>query len=112
MQRLLIASLFVTAFAALAAQPRGGATSAAGPAREEDRRSPFVLELPEAGGQPITAPQAHIPSAELTRITLRVLRPYADLIDYGKIHTAINGEAADVIFDRTSDGRGYVLRGD
>lgn len=71
-----------------------------------------MLELPEAGGQPITAAQARVPSAELTRITLRVLRPYADAIDYGKIHTAINGEAADVIFDRTSDARGYVLRGD
>jgi hypothetical protein len=40
------------------------------------------------------------------------LKPYADTVDYGKIHTRINGEAADVIFDRTSDARGYVLRGD
>src|SRR4051812_4625899 len=112
MRRLLITSLFITTFAALVTQPRGGLTSAVDPTTAEDRRSPFVLELPEAGGQPITAPQAQIPSIELTRITLRVLRPYADAIDYGKIHTAINGEAADVIFDRTSDVRGYVLRGD
>jgi hypothetical protein len=112
MRRLLITSLFITTFAALVTQPRGGLTSVVGPATAEDRRSPFVLELPEAGGQPITAPQTQIPSTELTRVTLRVLRPYADDIDYGKIHTAINGEAADVIFDRTSDARGYVLRGD
>jgi len=106
MRRLLVASSFLLILAAPVARPGGGA------ATEADRRGPFVLELPEAGGQQITAPQSQIPSAELTRITLRVLRPYADRIDYGKIHTAINGEAADVIFDRTSDARGYVLRGD
>lgn len=106
MRKLLIASLVFASLASALIQPRGA------PLTEENKRSPFVLELPEAGGQAITAAQASIPSAQLTRITLRVLRPYADAIDYGKIHTAINGEAADVIFDRTSDLQGYVLRGD
>ncbi|MDT5294814.1 MAG: hypothetical protein QOJ76_1694 [Acidobacteriota bacterium] len=114
MRRLSIASLFLCLSAALLllSEPRGGLTSARTGPDGEDRRSPFVLELPEAGGQPITAAEAVVPSADLTRITLRVLKPYADAVDYGKIHTRINGEAADVIFDRTSDARGYVLRGD
>lgn len=112
MRRLLAASLLVSVCAALAAAPRGGSGSPVRPPAAEDRRSPFVLELPEAGGQPITAAEAHIPSAELTRIRLRVLKPYADAVDYGKIHTAVNGEAADVIFDRNADARGYVLTGD
>src|SRR5919205_2627958 len=106
MRKLLIASLLLAPLAAALTRPRAAAVT------EENKRSPFVLELPEAGGQAITAAQASIPSAQLTRITLRVLSPYADSIDYGKIHTAINGEAADVIFDRTSDLQGYVLRGD
>jgi hypothetical protein len=112
MQRQIITSLFLTLIAVTFMLPRGVATSTRISAMAEDRRSPFVLELPEAGNQPITAAEAVIPSNELTRITLRVLKPYADAVDYGKIHTRINGEAADVIFDRNSDARGYVLRGD
>ncbi|MDT7689498.1 MAG: hypothetical protein QOE46_2257 [Acidobacteriota bacterium] len=112
MRRLLFASLFLSLLAASVMQPRDGVTKARVSAKADDRRSPFVLELPEAGNQPITAAEAIIPSTGLTRITLRVLKPYADAVDYGKIHTRINGEAADVIFDRNSDARGYVLRGD
>jgi Caspase domain len=114
MRKLLIASLLLCV--ALAPLPRtrsGLASSPAGaPFLDEDRRSPFVLELPEAGGQPITAPEASIPTHELTRITLRVLKPYADGINYSRIHTKINGESADTIFNYGSDLRGYVIRGD
>jgi hypothetical protein len=112
MRRLLIASLLLSILAVLITRPGIVLTSSRLGPTEDDRRSPFVLELPEAGGQPITASEAVVPSIELTRITLRVLKPYSDAVDYGKIHTSINGEAADVIFDRNSDTRGYVLRGD
>jgi hypothetical protein len=112
MRRLLVASLFLSMFALLITQPGAGLSSTRFARTADDRRSPFVLELPEVGGQPITAAEAFVPSTDLTRLTLRVLKPYSDALDYGKIHTRINGEAADVIFDRTSDARGYVLRGD
>jgi hypothetical protein len=114
MRGLLFTSLLFLAALALFSQPRGGRPSPTLDTLpgDEGKRSPFVLELPEVGGQPITAPEADIPTADLARITLRVLKPYADEVDYGKIHTKINGEAADTIFDRGADARGYVLRGD
>ena len=110
MRRLLITSLLLLAALAPFSQSRG-VPPVAGP-NDEDRRAPFVLELPDIGGQPITAPEANIPAPNMTRITLRVLRPYADEINYSRIHVKINGESADIIFDYGSDLRGYLLRGD
>ena len=60
-------------------------------------RAPFSLELPDIGGPPITAVEAHIPTTELRTMKLTVRQPFADAINYGKIYTAINGEAANTI---------------
>lgn len=64
---------------------------------EAPQRAPFSLELPELGTAPITAPQARIPTANLRTLRLLVKKPFADSIDYGKIYTTINGEAANTI---------------
>ncbi len=60
-------------------------------------RAPFSLELPEIGGGPIIDPEANIPTSDLHKLRLRVLRPYADSINYGKIYTKVNGESSGVI---------------
>ena len=64
---------------------------------EAPQRAPFSLELPELGTAPITAAQARIPTANLRTLRLLVKKPFSDSIDYGKIYTTINGEAANTI---------------
>ncbi len=105
--RLLLA--VVLAAAALAA---AALTSASAPPADIDRRKPFALVLPELGPQAITATEAVIPHANLTRLRLRVYKPFADTIRYGKIYTKINGESANTVFNFNSDSDGYVINGD
>lgn len=76
---------------------RDAAVSAATTAQETPSRIPFALELPDIGGPPITALEAHISTAELRTLKLTVRQPFAEAIGYGKIYTAINGEAANTI---------------
>jgi hypothetical protein len=71
--------------------------TAATPPQQTPSRAPFALELPEIGGSPITAVEAHIPTTELRTMKLTVRQPFADAISYGKIYTTINGEAANTI---------------
>lgn len=78
-------------------------------ADEYDRRRPFVLELPDIGVGPITAPEATIPTSNLTRLRFRIRKPYADVIGYGKIYTTINGESAGTIQNVNSDSDGYIV---
>jgi uncharacterized caspase-like protein len=105
--RLLLA--LTLAAAALAA---AALTSASAPPADTDRRKPFALVLPELGPQAITAPEAVIPHANLTRLRLRVYKPFADTIRYGRIYTRINGESANTVFNFNSDAEGYVINGD
>jgi len=60
-------------------------------------RAPFSLELPELGGPSITAVEARIPTTELRTLKFTIHQPFADAINYGKIYTAINGEAANTV---------------
>src|SRR5260370_23666493 len=53
--------------------------------------------MPDIGTAPITAVETHIPTTELRTMKLTVRQPFADAINYGKIYTAINGEAANTI---------------
>jgi len=78
---------------------------------EPDRRKPFALELPEIGTQPITAPEVTIPHVNLSRVRLRVYRPFADRIRFGKIYTRINGESANTVFNFNAATDGYVING-
>src|SRR4051812_5265836 len=77
-----------------------------------DAREPFALVLPELGPQAITAPQTVIPYANLSRLRLRVYKPLADSVRYGRIYTKINGESANTVFNFNSDSEGYVINGD
>jgi hypothetical protein len=79
-------------------------TRATAPQRVSSR-APFALELPEIGGPPITAVEAHIPTTELRTIKMTVRQPFADNINYGKIFTTINGEAANTICGNIKAGR-------
>src|ERR1044071_4817404 len=71
-------------------------------------RDPFVLELPDIGGASITAPEAVIPTPDIHTIRLLVKRPFSDSINYGKIHTFINGESAGTIQNTRSGRDGYI----
>ncbi|HXM36574.1 MAG TPA: caspase family protein, partial [Pyrinomonadaceae bacterium] len=68
-------------------------------------RAPFSLELPDLGGAPITLVESHISTTELRTIKLVIHQPFADRINYGKIYTAINGEAANTICGNIRAGR-------
>ena len=75
------------------------------PADQTPSRAPFSLELPDIGGPPITAVEVRIPTTELRTMKLTVRQPFADAINYGKIYTAINGEAANTICGNIKSGR-------
>lgn len=108
--RLLLALSLCAAALAAASLPRASASPP--PLDETDRRKPFALVLPELGPQAITAPEAVIPHANLSKLRLRVYKPFADSIRYGKIYTRINGESANTVFNFNSDSEGYVINGD
>lgn len=99
---------------ALSAAALAAAALASASARRAgaDGREPFALVLPELGPQAITAPESVIPHADLTKLRLRVYKPFADSIRYGKIYTRINGESANTVFNFNSDAEGYVINGD
>ena len=107
--RLLLALTLCAAALAAAALTSASAPFASG---DGDRRRPFALVLPELGPQAITAPEAVIPHANLTKLRLRVYKPFADSIRYGRIYTKINGESANTVFNFNSDDEGYVINGD
>jgi Caspase domain len=77
--------------------------------QEASLRAPFSLELPDVGGAPITEPEVNIPTSNLHKLRLRVRKPYADAINYGKIYTKINGEAAVVIQTPGRDRNDHIL---
>ena len=72
-------------------------------------RAPFSLELPDVGVTPITEPEVNIPTSNLHKLRLRVRKPYADAINYGKIYTKVNGEAAVVIQTPGRDRNDHIL---
>lgn len=77
--------------------------------QEASLRAPFSLELPDVGGALITEPEVNIPTSNLHKLRLRVRKPYADAINYGKIYTKINGEAAVVIQTPGRDRNDNIL---
>lgn len=77
-----------------------------------DSREPFSLELPDIGIAPITAPEARIQTADVQTLRLRLKKPFSDSINYGSIHTYINGESAGTIQDKRSVADGYIINCD
>src|SRR5215470_6269287 len=77
--------------------------------QEASLRAPFSLELPDIGRAPITEPEINIPTSNLHKLRLRVRKPYADSINYGKIYTKVNGEAAVVIQTPGRDRNDHIL---
>jgi hypothetical protein len=77
--------------------------------QEASLRAPFSLELPDVGVAPITEPEVNIPTSNLHKLRLRVRKPYADSINYGKIYTKVNGEAAVVIQTPGRDRNDHIL---
>lgn len=70
----------------------------------------FELELPESGMKPTSLPDITIPTSQVNKIMVHILRPHADNIDYGQIGTRLNGQSAAVISDITSTERGKLVR--
>ncbi|MBC7931168.1 MAG: caspase family protein [Rubrivivax sp.] len=109
--RSIVSALAVLIFAATLLPPShtpGASAAPDGP----DRRKPFALELPEVGPQAITASEVVIPHANLTKLRLRLYKPFADSITYGSIFTKINGESANTVFSKNAGTDGYILNGD
>lgn len=92
----------------LPALTRGAAPFCYGVTAEESLRKPFRLELPEIGVT-VTEAEAKIPRSDLHQIRLRVLKPYTDSIDFGKVYTSINGESSGTIQRKNADNSGYVI---
>jgi len=110
MRKILVVFLLTICAAALV-YPPGPSAAPVFVLEETERRKPFALELPEIGAQTITAPEAVIPHINLNKLRLRVYKPYADSIRYGKIYTKINGESANTIFNFNSATDGYIITG-
>ncbi|HKZ03072.1 MAG TPA: hypothetical protein VJ180_12580, partial [Pyrinomonadaceae bacterium] len=100
--------MLLMAFVVLAIAPLGKVDSRSS-AQEVSPRAPFSLELPDLGGLKITLPVASIPRANLRSLRLYINNPYAETIDYGKIYTAINGEAANTIQSIRSARDGKII---
>jgi hypothetical protein len=111
MRKVLLLLLTLICAAVLIYTPGPSTASNALALDDSERRKPFALELPEIGTQTITAPEAVIPHTNLSKLRLRVYKPYADSIRYGKIYTKINGESANTIFNFNSATDGYVING-
>ncbi len=109
--RNLLVALFLSSSGLALLAPPGTLTAAPAALDEAARRKPFALELPEVGAQAITAPEVVIPHANLNRVRLRVYKPFADSIRYGKIFTKINGESANTIFNFNAGSDGYIING-
>jgi hypothetical protein len=77
--------------------------------QEASLRAPFSLELPEIGVAPVTDPEINIPTSNLHKLRLRVRKPYADTINYGKIYTKVNGESAVVIQTPGRDRDDHIM---
>lgn len=70
----------------------------------------FELEIPELSIGPTSEPQITIPTTNLSLLLIHVLREQADLIDYGKIFTLVNGEATATIQEISAGERGKLVR--
>ncbi|HZS46737.1 MAG TPA: caspase family protein [Blastocatellia bacterium] len=70
----------------------------------------FLLELPDFSVAPTSQSELVIPSPQATNILIHILKPQADLIDYGQIYTFINGEAASQVSAITSSENGKLIR--
>lgn len=82
----------------------------ASPVDEVSPRAPFVLELPDVpGGTPITATSARVPNVPIRSLRLKILQPYASNINYGRVYTAINGEASNTIQSIRSGRDGQIV---
>jgi hypothetical protein len=77
--------------------------------QESSLRAPFSLELPDIGAAPSNDPEISIPTTNLHKLRLRVRRPYADAINYGKIYTKVNGESAVVIQTPGRDRDDHIM---
>jgi hypothetical protein len=83
--------------------------TAATPPIEESSRKPFLLDLPELGISGITATETVIQRFDIQTLRLRVINPYANLIDYGKTYLVINGESAKIASRSTASSDGQVI---
>ncbi len=75
----------------------------------EAARKPFVLDLPELGITGITAAETIIPRFDLQTIRLRVLNPFAGMINYGKSYLHINGAAANTARQIKASSDGQII---
>src|SRR5512132_2358062 len=107
MRRLHRPVLVLVALASIYIVLNTAGPSVSSAVEETSLRAPFVLELPDLGTR-IEAPEAAIPQTDLRQIRFLVRRPFADNIDYGKIHTTINGESAGTI-QETRGGRDGII---
>ncbi|CAN5637432.1 hypothetical protein BH20ACI4_BH20ACI4_31310 [soil metagenome] len=72
-------------------------------------REPFVLEMPGISANRYTAPIVRLPMKDVPTLKIRVLEPFADGIDYGKIILTLNGEGINRGCNKTRDAEGKVV---
>ncbi len=70
----------------------------------------FEVELPDLNVAPTSQPEVVIPTPDVDTIVLHVLRPQADLIDYGQIGTQVNGQSTGLLTDINTGPRGKIVR--
>ena len=70
----------------------------------------FEIELPDFDIPPSSSPELTIPSSNVNRVFVHILRPVADGIDYSAIRTSVNGEASATIAETLSGSRGKLVK--
>lgn len=105
MRQFTMTFCVLSAFALATLHPNAAPT----PPQTASLRDPFALVLPDIDDTPITAPEVGITTANLHTIRLLVRKPFADAINYGKIHTTINGESAGTIQSINAGRDGYIV---
>ena len=106
--RIGITSLILV-FVIISLLPNGGSLDSSLWVQEINLRDPFALELPDIGNMQMTEAAINIPTSDLHTIRFLVRKPFADMINYGKIYTKINGESAGTIQEVRSGRGGYIV---
>ncbi len=70
----------------------------------------FLIELNELGISPTDARTLTLPSGDVRRISIHILRPEADNIEYSQIFPSLNGAAAARVSEFRPSERGKLVR--
>lgn len=70
----------------------------------------FELEIPDFKIAPSSELEITVPYSSVNQVFVHILKPAADVIDYGSIRTRVNGQAAAPISEVVAGVRGKIIK--